>query len=118
MKNFKTEWTGSYPSLCRGVWKLYVDRKDKSDLIPKALQRSPMYTAGVYKTWRLENWKDVWEGYEDGLECDDWIKENDSWINKITDCYEEKVALFKAFQIQDFRQYSCGGCIKFFQIIP
>ena len=30
MKEFKAEWTGSYPSLCLGVWKLYVNGKDKS----------------------------------------------------------------------------------------
>lgn len=23
MKNFKAEWTGSYPNLCSGIWKLY-----------------------------------------------------------------------------------------------
>lgn len=70
-----------------------------------------MYTAGVYETWHFEYWEDVWESYEDGFEHDGWIKENDSWINKIANCYDEKVALFKAFQTQDFRTYSCGGCI-------
>lgn len=111
MKNFKAEWTGSYPSLCFGVWRLYIDGKDKSDLIPEKLRRHPMDTAGMYQTWYLEDWEVVFENYEDGLECDDWIKENDFWISKIADCYDEKVALFKAFQDQDFRTGSCGGCI-------
>ena len=55
MKKFKTEWTGSYPSLCSGVWKLYVDGKDKSDLIPEDLRNYPMETAGMYQTWHFED---------------------------------------------------------------
>lgn len=111
MKNFKAEWTGSYPSLCFGVWRLYIDGKDKSDLIPEKLRRHPMDTAGTYQSLHFENWAKVFEDYEDGLECDDWIKENDYWISGIADCYDEKKALFKAFQAQDFRMGSCGGCI-------
>lgn len=111
MKKFKAEWTGSFPTLCLGVWKLYVDGKDKSNLIPRDLRDYPMNTAGTYQTWHFEDWEEVFEDCKDGLECDDWIKENDSWISKIADCYDEKVALFKAFQAQDFRACSCGGCI-------
>lgn len=111
MKEFRAEWTGSYPTLCLGVWKLYVDGKDKSNLIPEDLRDYPMYTAGMYQAWHFEDWQEVFENYEDGLECDDWIKENDSWISGIANCYDEKVALFKAFQAQDFRTCSCGGCI-------
>lgn len=111
MKKFEAKWTGSFPVLCRGVWKLYIDGKDKSNLIPKDLRDYPMYTAGTYQSWHFENWVEVSEDYEDGLECDDWIKENDYWISKITNCYDEKVALFKAFQVEDFRTCSCGGCI-------
>ena len=55
MKNFRAEWTGSYPSLCSGVWKLYVDGKDKSDLIPEDLRNYPMETAGMYQTWHFED---------------------------------------------------------------
>lgn len=112
MKKFKTEWTGSCPNLCMGVWKLYIDGKDKSDLIPEDLRDYPMGTVGVYWTWDFDDdWGEIWESYIDGLECDDWIKENYSRISKIADCYDEKVALFKAFQSQDFRICSCGGCI-------
>lgn len=111
MKKFKAEWTGSYPKLCSGVWKLYVNGKDESDLIPEDLRNYPMDTAGMYQIWHFENWQEVFEGYEDGLECDDWIKENDYWISKIADCYDEKRALFETFQAQDFRTCSCGGCI-------
>lgn len=111
MKKFEAEWTGSFPTLCSGVWKLCVDGKDKSNLIPNDLREYPMYTAGMYEIWHFEDWQEVFENYNDGLECDDWIKENDSWINKVADCYDEKVALFKAFQAQDFRICSCGGCI-------
>ena len=81
MKNFKTEWTGSCPNLCMGVWKLYIDGKDKSDLIPEDLRDYPMGTVGVYWTWDFDDdWGEIWESYIDGLECDDWIKENYSWI--------------------------------------
>ena len=111
MKEFRAEWTGGYPSLCSGVWKLYVDEKDNSNLIPKCLRNYPMDTSGVYQAWHLEDWEEMWESYEDGFECDDWIKENDFWINKIADCYDEKMALFRAFQSQDFSTCSCGVCI-------
>lgn len=69
-----------------------------------------MDTEGIYQSWHFEDWEDVWESYKDGLECDDWIKKNDYWISKIADCCDEKVSLFKAFQAQDFRTCSCGGC--------
>lgn len=27
-------WTGEWPSLCCGEWKLYIDGEDKSNMIP------------------------------------------------------------------------------------
>ena len=32
-------------------------------------------------------------------------------ISTVADAWHYKVALFKAFQAQDFRTCSCGGCI-------
>ena len=45
----KAEWTGKYPYLCRGKWKLFVDEKDMSDIIPGDIKYEPMMTRGTYK---------------------------------------------------------------------
>lgn len=111
MRSFKAEWTGGAYCLCVGEWRLYIDEGDKSDLIPKELRDSHMNTAGTYQHWYFDNWQEVWESYEDGLDCADWINVNDYWLSNITDDYKEKIELFKEFQAQDFRANSCGGCI-------
>ena len=111
MKNFKVEWTGGNWSLCIGRWKLYIDGEDKSNLIPEELRDGHMNTVGTYRRWYFDNWEEVWESYNDGLDCVNWINVNDYWLTSITNDYKEKVELFKEFQTQDFRPCSCGGCI-------
>lgn len=118
MKKFEAEWTGSYPNLCSGVWKLYVDGKDKSDLIPEDLRNYPMDTAGMYQTWHFEDWQEVFEDCEDGLECDDWIKENDSWISGIADCYDEKWHCLKHFKPKIFAHVVAVDVSKIFSNNP
>lgn len=106
---FQVKWTGSYPCLCCGEWRILKNGIDVSQVIPNDI--TEMNTYGIYQSWHFDdNWIEVFEDYEDGLECDDWIKAN-AWIDKICDSYDEKVELFKAIQEQDFRTGSCGGCI-------
>lgn len=107
-KDIKVEWTGSYPCLCSGVWILKIDGKDYSDLIP--FITNPANTYGTYEEWHFEDWLEVFEDYEDGLKEYEWIEENKTWLDKLpedTDYHE----VFKAFQEQDWRHGSCGGCI-------
>lgn len=68
---FKAEWTGGYPSLCVGEWKLYCK-------------------------------------YKEILEDDS--KDNKLWIHLICDPKDYK-DLYEAFQKEDWRYASCGGCI-------
>lgn len=107
----KAKWTGTYPCLCYGEWKLRVDGKDVSKKIPKDKRDKPMHTFGIYSKWHFENWQEVFEDYEDGLQCDDWIKENIDWVSKITSDRKVQEEIFNAIQSEDFRWHSCGGCI-------
>lgn len=45
--DIKVKWTGRYPCLCFGEWKLYIDGMDKSNLIPENLKQNEMGTYGT-----------------------------------------------------------------------
>lgn len=107
----KAKWSGSYPCLCVGEWTLKVDGKDVSKKIPEDLRKSSMNTYGTYQSWHFEDWLEVFEDYSDGLCCEEWIKENDYWLNEITDNRDTKILIYNAINEQDFRSGSCGGCI-------
>lgn len=109
--NVEANWSGSYPCLCFGTWTLHVNGKDVSNLIPKDLRESPMNTYGTYQSWHFEDWMEVFEDYTDGLECEDWIEENNEWLSNITNDKEIKESIYYAIQEKDFRTGSCGGCI-------
>lgn len=104
-------WSGAYPNLCSGEWTLSVNDKNISDKIPPYLRNAEMNTAGTYQSWHFENWLEIFEDYEDGFNCEDWIEENDSWLSDITTDYSIKEEIFNAIQSQDWRHGSCGGCI-------
>lgn len=71
----EAKWSGSYPCLCSGEWTLFIDEKDVSDKILKDLRNEPMNTKDVYSSWRFgSDWEEEWDNYEEGLECEDWIK--------------------------------------------
>lgn len=107
----KALWTGKYPILCDGEWKLYKDDEDISDMISEELRKSEMNTFGCYESWDFEGKDIVWDVYDNGLDGPDWIKENDYWLNKITSDYQEKMEIFSAIQDEDWRHGECGGCI-------
>ena len=121
---FKAEWTGGYPSLCVGEWKLYrkyeeileggtkdIGYDDISNLIPEDLRHEPMDTLGAYSSWHFDSdYIEQFEDYTDGLDFEEWCKENKSWIHLIckSEYYKD---LYEAFQQEDWRYESCGGCI-------
>lgn len=110
--NIKVEWTGKWPCLCYGEWKLTIDGEDKSNLIPEELRESEMNTYGSYSQWRFEeDWEVVWENYVDGMPCRDWIENNKYWLDNISSDYNIQEQLYCAFQTRDWRHGSCGGCI-------
>ena len=101
------KWTGSYPCLCSGRWELTIDGVNFTDVIPPELRTKPMNTFGEYQSWHFENWIEVFESYVDGLPFECWIKENE-WVNNLP-CNPFEVYL--AFNENDWRHGSCGGCI-------
>lgn len=107
----KAEWSGSYPCLCHGKWTLKINGKNVSDLIPEELRESEMNTYGTYESWHFENWMEVFEDYEDGLDCDEWIEENKYWLDTITEDLNTQMEIYHAINKQDWRAGSCGGCI-------
>lgn len=112
MATYKAYWTGRWPTLCRGTWRLFKDDKDISDMIPNVFRDQNMKTYGTYRRVSLDrSWNEVTEEYTDGLEADEWINTNLWWLNSITKDPAEQAQIFKAFQEADFRRDSCGGCL-------
>lgn len=112
----KAEWTGKFPSLCSGVWKLWVDGVDVSDKIPEDLRSSEMNTYGEYAQCWLQptengGLEDGFDWEKSGLEKNDWIRENDYWLSTITSDYSVKCLIFDEINQWDWRHGSCGGCI-------
>lgn len=101
-------WTGKYPNLCSGEWRLTIDGKNYSDKIPEELRTDCMDTEGTYNRWYFVNWSEEWETYSDGLSFSAWEKQNAYWINNLPADNKE---IFKAFQLNDWRHGECGGCI-------
>ena len=101
------KWTGCFPCLCQGEWKLFIDGQDVSFLIPWDRRTGPMYTAGTYQEWHFEDWQEVFEDYEDGLEFEEWLTDN-AWVRDIP---APSLDIYLAFQSEDWRHNSCGGCI-------
>lgn len=103
----RAEWTGKWPCLCSGEWKLFIGDQDYSHMIPEDLRHSHMNTAGTYSDWHFEDWQEVFEDYEDGLEFEEWVAEN-PWVR---DLPASNLDIYLSFQCQDFRPGQCGGCI-------
>ena len=111
MNSYEADWSGEYPCLCSGEWKLFQNGRDISDKIPEDLRTRDMNTYGFYDYWEFdENYNEYWYSYTDGLRFDDWILEN-RWVKSITDVSEEWVKIYEAFQDWDWRHGQCGGCI-------
>lgn len=52
MKEISVEWTGSWPCLCHGEWKLIIDGKDMSSILP--FQGEDANTHGTYSSWKFD----------------------------------------------------------------
>lgn len=110
--NIEARWSGSYPTLCFGHWTLLIDGEDVSEKIPEDLRDRSMNTFGTYWSWHFnDEYIEEFDSYEDGMHCDEWIEENDYWLKDITDDYSVKEEIYDAFNADDFRAGSCGGCI-------
>ena len=103
----EANWSGEWPHLCCGKWTLVVDGKDVSDKIPEDLRSSPMNT---YGSWHFDCGQAEPVSYNDGLMCEEWIKENKEWLNKISGDSGTQREIFETISKHDFREGSCGGC--------
>lgn len=108
MSEYETKWTGRYPSLCHGEWSLYKDGKKLNVYIP--FQNNDASTYGLYQSWHFEDWLEVFESYEDGLNAEQWIEEYQDWLESFAP-EEDWEDIYYAFQMNDFRMGSCGGCV-------
>ncbi|QQV88990.1 hypothetical protein [Providencia phage PSTRCR_121] len=110
-------WTGGYPTLCFGKWKIIIDGIELT-----GLDSQEFNTAGTYDTWHFEDCDDVWEIYRDGLYFDAWYKtllEQDtnglksSLIRHGFDVENKAFIedLYNKINAKDWRHNSCGGCI-------
>lgn len=101
-------WTGKWPYLCHGEWKLIINGVDYTSSIPEEKRHSPMNTLKKYRRWYFDdNLREAWETYEDGLGFADWIKEN-LWVMSLP---AKANRVYRAFMENDWRHESCGGCI-------
>lgn len=103
------KWSGAYPNLCSGEWTLYHDGITVDTNIP--FQGSDAGTFGTYPTWSFgSDWDEQWDEYDDGMLCGDWCQEYEYWLSHLAP-REEWGEIYTAFQAEDWRHNSCGGCI-------
>lgn len=106
------DWSGFWPCLCHGEWTLYHNGEKIDVEIP--FQGYPADTYGLYSQWSFggeSGWDEEWEFYEDGLDEEAWIEENIEYLKQVTDDDSQYEHIYNAFQVNDFRTDSCGGCI-------
>jgi hypothetical protein len=113
MREITVNYDGSYPTLCFGTWHITID-----DIPIDTTGFTEMNTFGTYGSWYFENWQEVFEDYDDGLDFYNWIKSSIGQLvlfrikNKGIDLTEnEQLDLFTKIQKHDWRYSSCGGCI-------
>ena len=115
MGKFNAKWSGSWPCLCCGEWT--IEYNGKVIKLPQDRVTSNMDTYDTYKMWHFEDWVEVWEDYEDGLECTEWIEDNKEWLTEVFKKNYVPVSdenfrnFYHAVNEHDWRHNSCGGCI-------
>lgn len=106
---YNSEWTGSYPNLCYGEWKLYKNGDEVNTEIP--FRYTSADTFGTYHRWYFNSdWHEEWEDYEDGLPEQEWIANHQKWLRTIAP-KTDWPSIYHAFAANDFREGECGGCI-------
>lgn len=110
MNKWKVEWTGGFPALCSGEWRIYKNGELLN--IEPPFGDNPADTYGEYSNWYFnDDYMEETEYYEDGLDVYEWIEEYKGWLQTLTDNEEEWEDIYYQFQNSDWRHGSCGGCI-------
>ncbi len=103
-------WLAQPWCLCHGEWIIQIDG-EKIEL-PEDIKHSEMGTYGIYQAWRFgEDYKEIWDSYEDGLPYKPWVKENAWWLEPLNLSESETEDLYGQISEYDWRHGSCGGCI-------
>lgn len=105
-------WSGNYPCLCSGEWTLYHNGEKIDVEIP--FQKNPANTYNEYAQWHFggeSGWEVIWSFYEHGNDKNEWIEDNIEYLKQVTDDKEQYSYIYKAFQENDWRSGSCGGCV-------
>lgn len=120
MAEFVTEWTGRYPTLCSGIWHLYRDGEEINvkdipfnydDCDPEWFHARPAETFGTYSLIYFgRDFEERYEEYADGLSVEEWIEKYRDWLETIAE-EADFSKVYAAFQENDFRHTSCGGCL-------
>ena len=115
-KRFKANYSGGYPNLCGGKWSLTYKRLPV--ILPSEQVQGDKGTYGTYTRWYFDNnWVECTEDYEDGMLRDEWVAKNKHWVDKMFIQHNIELScknysdLYAAFQENDWRHDSCGGCI-------
>lgn len=116
MSDFEVSYSGVYPNLCSGTWKI----RHKGMLV-YIYERRDFNTYGVYDTWEFnDNWSEEWSSYYDGLGIDEWVEKVMSYdindlkkqLSKVMEVNEGLLReLYPLINEKDWRNNSCGGCI-------
>jgi hypothetical protein len=105
-------WSGGYPCLCYGEWTLYHNGEEIGVEIP--FQNEPADTYNEYSQWHFggeSGLEEEWDFYEEGYYEENWIENNIEYLKQVTDDEGQYTYIYKAFQENDWRPGSCGGCI-------
>lgn len=109
MSEWKASWSGRYPNLCSGEWVLFKDGNVVDTDIP--FQGESANTFGSYDYWYFNSeYMEDWKSYVNGMQKDEWCEEYKDWLSTIA-LQEEWEDIYFAFQENDWREMSCGGCI-------
>lgn len=87
---------------------LFKDGEEVDTRIP--FQGIPAYTYGEYTRWEFVDWVEEFSSYKDGMMFEEWRVEHRHWLDSIAP-HNEHRAIYEAFQSNDWRYDSCGGCI-------
>lgn len=116
MKDLFVQWTGFFPNLCRGEWKLFINQEDLSHLIPEEKRTKSMHIEGAsYLDFDIDLDDDeldaLYKKYENGLTCEEWIEDNKDWLVNLPIDKERWNELYECFKKYDFVTNTCGGCL-------
>lgn len=105
------KWHGSDYCLCSGEWEFSIN----GEQFPTPFRYGEnAQTEGDYRRWYFggeSGWDEKWCKYHDGLPEKEWIAKFHSWLSTLPLAPGEYPAVYAAFQAEDWRHGSCGGCI-------